>query len=219
MYSYKSLISDQTDRRASAGESRDSVDNGDPMDKRLFHDMARGRSWFSLSIIVKDAALIILAIFSITVAFSSHHKPPQDSCYCGDSIAEARTLGCEYDTLASAWLPQHCIDKELTAEFDHSGDGPNGTWQYWADYSHERELTLDQLAGLADVPGAIYYMSSQWHVVHCIFYWRKQMRLSHTGVTLEPRYNHEVHAKHCGMVFQYPKLTSQAGVVLNSNLT
>ncbi|KAI1124149.1 hypothetical protein F5Y10DRAFT_280412 [Nemania abortiva] len=161
--------------------------------------------------------LITIAIVAVAINLSGYHDPPRDSCYCGDSIAEAYTLGCEYDTLASAWLPQHCIDKELTAEFDRSGDGPNGTWQYWADYSHQRELTLNQLAGLAEVPGAVYFTSSRWHVVHCIFYWRKQMRLPQTGVTLEPRYNHEGHAKHCGMIFQHPNLGSQAGVVLNSN--
>lgn len=48
-------------------------------------------------------------------------------CYCGTSSAEAKSMGCKYDSLAAAWLPEHCRDDELTAEFDHSGDGPNGT--------------------------------------------------------------------------------------------
>ncbi|KAJ8126791.1 hypothetical protein O1611_g6848 [Lasiodiplodia mahajangana] len=197
--------------------SRDSTDSAGYVDEPS-PIKTRNRKWSSVFFIIKDAVLIIITIVAITVALAKNHEPTRNSCYCGNSIAEAHALGCEYDTLASAWLPQHCIDKELTAEFDRSGDGPNGTWQYWADYSHERELTLDQLAALAEVPGAIYYTSSQWHVVHCIFYWRKQMRLPRTGVTLEPRYNHEGHAKHCGMIFRYPNLGSQAGVVLDSDI-
>ena len=43
---------------------------------------------------------------------------------------------------------------------------------------------------------------TEWHVVHCIFYWRKQIRARHTGVTVEPRYNSEGHTHHCGAVFR-----------------
>ncbi|KAI3322295.1 hypothetical protein HD806DRAFT_501631 [Xylariaceae sp. AK1471] len=204
MHSYKRLPGDP-------GTSGEPTDNVTSSGTKTMINAAR------VLLILKDVVLVILTIAAIVAVASWHREPVPDSCNCGSSIAEARSLGCEYDTLASAWLPQHCIDKELTAEFDRSGDGPNGTWQYWADGSYEHELTLDELAGLADVPGAIYYMSTRWHVIHCIFYWRKQIRRQSTGVTLEPRYNHEGHVKHCGIVFQSPKLKTQAGVALNSD--
>ncbi|KAI8633836.1 hypothetical protein F5Y19DRAFT_471091 [Xylariaceae sp. FL1651] len=215
MYSYTSLASDKADGSASSDEPGDHVDNATSLDgirKPRYSRILLGLR------VLKDVILVILALVAIVLLFPNHRKPIREGCDCGGSIAEARELGCQYDTLASAWLPQHCIDKELTAEFDLSGDGPNGTWQYWADVAHQRELTLDQLAALAEVPDAVYFTSSRWHVIHCLFYWRKQMRQPSTRVTIEPRYNHEGHVKHCGMVFQYPELGSQAGVVLNSNL-
>jgi hypothetical protein len=49
-------------------------------------------------------------------------------CDCGDSVAEATSLGCKFDSLSMAWLPEHCRDDELTAEFNTAGNGPNGTW-------------------------------------------------------------------------------------------
>jgi hypothetical protein len=59
----------------------------------------------------------------------STFKPPS-SCRCGESVAEALSLGCKYDSLAVAWLPPHCRDDELTAEFEAQGTGPNGSWTY-----------------------------------------------------------------------------------------
>lgn len=63
------------------------------------------------------------------VPFFNDHQlsPAHRGCYCGTSSTEAKSMGCKYDSLAAAWLPEHCRDDELTAEFDRSGDGPNGT--------------------------------------------------------------------------------------------
>lgn len=102
-----------------------------------------------------------------------HEHQKQQSAYvcdCGRNTAEARSLGCKYDSLAAAWLPEHCHDDELTAEFERSGDGPNGTWTYWADTRHTQVLTLDEIAAIADKPEKRFHMSKHWHVVHCIFF-------------------------------------------------
>jgi hypothetical protein len=46
-----------------------------------------------------------------------------EGCDCGESVAEAISLGCKFDALSMAWLPEHCRDDELTAEFDMTGKG------------------------------------------------------------------------------------------------
>ena len=46
-----------------------------------------------------------------------------EGCDCGKSVAEAVSLGCKFDALSMAWLPEHCRDDELTAEFDTTGKG------------------------------------------------------------------------------------------------
>jgi hypothetical protein len=53
--------------------------------------------------------------------------PTQDhrinGCVCGETIEEATSLGCKFDSLSMAWLPDHCRDDELTAEFETTGKG------------------------------------------------------------------------------------------------
>ncbi|KAJ3497282.1 hypothetical protein NLG97_g2017 [Lecanicillium saksenae] len=141
-------------------------------------------------------------------------------CDCGRSIKEAKELGCKFDTLASAWLPSHCRDSELTAQFDRAGDGPNGTWTYWLDRQKTRAISIEELAALADTPEAVFYNSHRWHIVHCMYYWRKAVRARRLGTTVEPRYNSEGHAAHCAQMLdldgsEYMTATS---VTLNSNL-
>lgn len=143
--------------------------------------------------------------------------PHARSCDCGHSVAEALTLGCKYDSLAAAWLPAHCRDDELTAEFEQAGDGPNGSWTYWADTKHTQVVGLDEIAAMADDPARRFHMSSHWHVVHCIFYWRKEHRARFNGKMVEPRSDNEKHIKHCGKIFLNPTYGTVAGVALNTD--
>jgi hypothetical protein len=52
-----------------------------------------------------------------------------DTCNCGNSIAEALSKGCKYSQMAPAWLPPACTDEELDRKFEDRGNGPNGTWR------------------------------------------------------------------------------------------
>jgi hypothetical protein len=97
-------------------------------------------------------------------------------------------MGCKNDSLAAAWLPEHCRDDELTEEFDHSGDGPSGTvgsntfsllhinslhgaqWLYWKDTRHTIPITPEEIRWVDDTPGARFHMDYSWHEVHCLFY-------------------------------------------------
>jgi hypothetical protein len=145
------------------------------------------------------------------------HQTMLMQCDCGHSTAEAISLGCKYDSLAAAWLPEHCRDDELTAEFETKGPGPNGSWIYWADSNHTHELSLGEIAVMADDPSARFHMSYDWHVIHCIFYWRKQYRSRFNGKTVEPRDDSEEHIMHCEKVITNKVWGTVAGVALNTN--
>ncbi len=139
-------------------------------------------------------------------------------CNCGASVAEARSMGCQYDTLAAAWLPQRCIDQQLTNEFDHSGDGPGGQWRYWYDVNLTKPLSLEDLAEQADNRTFQFYSTSEWHTRHCLFYWRKLLRARFTGVLVEARYDTEAHIVHCGSIFsRHDDFVVSAAVMLNSD--
>jgi hypothetical protein len=107
-------------------------------------------------------------------------------------------MRCEYVPVAAAWLPPHCRDKELEEEFDRSGPGINGEWAYYADHNGTRKYSRDEMANFGGVGGDFrIYTSRAWHIVHCVYYWKKQIRLSQTGAIMEPRFAGEGHANHC----------------------
>lgn len=185
--------------------------------------MTMKRSIHALTL-TKDIALLLVSLLAVAICLREIQitiTPDRDAelCDCGDSVAAARAQGCQYDTLAAAWLPLHCIDKDLVAEFDASGDGPGGQWQYWADANHTRELTVDEVGALADTPGRMFYTTARWHFMHCFFYWRKLQRARTTGVRIERRYDNERHVKHCGKMFEDPGETAFSYVELKSSNT
>lgn len=142
-----------------------------------------------------------------------------EDCDCGSSIAEAKSRGCIYDALASAWLPEYCRDDELTAEFNRSGPLEGGKWPYWADKKGQIPITTDDIAMMAETMDH-WYSIKEWHVVHCNFYWRKRFRMKETGKLMERRNDNIKHIRHCGDVVLDPapmdSLRTIAGVVLNS---
>ena len=143
---------------------------------------------------------------------------PEDfpgGCVCGNSVAEARRMGCKYDSLAAAWLPEHCRDDEITAQFE--AEGPDGAWGYYADADMTIPLTVDEVSLLADNKSATFWMSARWHMVHCKYYWLKMWKAQFTGITIEPRNNHEGHIRHCAEVMKGPEWVTIAGVALDSD--
>ncbi|PYI06678.1 hypothetical protein BO78DRAFT_294227, partial [Aspergillus sclerotiicarbonarius CBS 121057] len=118
------------------------------------------------------------------------------SCWCGTSDQEALAMGCRYDHLAVDWLPPHCIDDELTAEFDLSGPGPDGEWPYFKHHNGTGPVGTAELDGYAEA-AVDYYTTRQWHIAHCVFTWRKQFRARFTGKMVEPWNDNEEHIVHC----------------------
>jgi hypothetical protein len=91
-------------------------------------------------------------------------------CDCGNTIAEARSKGCQYDSMGAAWLPKYCRDEELTSKFEQSGTEPDKSWPYYADANGTRRISIDEIAALGK---GSFYATRYWHVSHCLFYWEK----------------------------------------------
>jgi hypothetical protein len=117
--------------------------------------------WFGKTVLVFYALYGLLSM-SVQIHDSLQRIKPT-TCDCGSSVAEAISLGCKYDSLAAAWLPGHCRDDELTAEFETKGPGPNGSWIYWADRDHKIEVSLEEIAAMGDDPSQHFRMSWEWH--------------------------------------------------------
>ena len=129
---------------------------------------------------------------------SSPTPPPSKTCSCGTSVAEAKSLNCIYDELAIGWLPPHCIDSALTAEFSSLGTN-NGSWPYYLDQEATIPLTLEEISLLAD-DGTPFYTTHEWYLVHCNYSWRKFFRSSSggSGVVMDVRNHNFKHTVDCG---------------------
>ncbi|KAG4428226.1 hypothetical protein IFR05_016288 [Cadophora sp. M221] len=140
----------------------------------------------------------------------NHHQSPYEagepkrSCSCGGgSVEDARAMGCVFDILASAWLPPWCRDSELTHEFNHAGPGADGEWTFYKDTDGNETMSLDEVGELGNHPGQPWFSTYEWHVLHCVYNWRKMFRARTLGTILEPYYDHEMHIIHCGEMFLY----------------
>lgn len=126
------------------------------------------------------------------------------TCWCGDTDEQALAMGCRYDHIAVDWLPDSCIDNELVRAFDRSGPGPDGSWLYYEmvepdESTQDPELVpinsteIDEFAKV----GKEYWATREWHILHCLFIWRKQFRASYGSLMVEPWNNDEEHVLHC----------------------
>lgn len=153
-----------------------------------------------------------------TVIVDKSYHPDRKPCSCGSSVEEAIAMGCIFDILAPAWLQPHCHDHALLQEFDTRGDGPNGSWLYWADNKHTIPLTVHEVGLLADVIGGRFYTSWERHVQHCEMYWLKMYRSWKVLVQMEIRDDNEEHIRHCLETFHDKAWGTQSGVVLDADL-
>lgn len=151
----------------------------------------------------------------------------ESSCSCGSSLTEALALSCRYDTIAAAWLPPHCRDDELTAQFDTAGPLEGGAWNYYADEMGLRTISTEEIALLPDNDSADYFFTThRWHVVHCSYYWRKLHRMAHgvpgAAKKLEARFDNDGHIGHCEMMFlkrdALENIVTGSGVSLNADV-
>ncbi|KAL1626450.1 hypothetical protein SLS56_006854 [Neofusicoccum ribis] len=205
---------------------------------------ASSRSSFVLSLLLKFLVIflavwgivdIVVSLWTTTHSNNAPQYPSSSrngdqqqgqedrpSCACGNSIAEAKTLHhCTYDTIAAAWLPPHCRDDELAAEFDTVGPEPNGSWPYYTDWDKNGRLTIEEVAALADV-GGHFFTTHEWHIAHCTYSWLKQVRAQERGTVIEKRSTTEGHTKHCGMMAlkrdALDEVVTGSGVALNADV-
>jgi hypothetical protein len=158
------------------------------------------------------------------ILWSSIESP--SSCSCGSSLIEAMARSCRYDTMAAAWLPPHCRDEELTAQFNAAGPGVEGTWTYYANEFGTASMSPEEIALLpANDSQEYFFTTHRWHVLHCSYYWRKMYRMVH-GVNgaakqIEHRFDTDGHLAHCEMMFlkrdKLERIATGSGVSLNAD--
>lgn len=112
--------------------------------------------------------------------------------YCGQTAAEARKLGCIFDTISFSWLIPECYDQELVHEFDKLPV----KFPFFYDPEGKSE------APWSEVEKGERAMFVPWshHLWHCGFLWRKMHRALMAGVPVDSYIGNYTHTEHC----QYP---------------
>jgi hypothetical protein len=182
--------------------------------------LSRRLMYFAFRLLL--VTLVVIGLMRLSYDIWDHfsgHKPTR-SCSCGSSVDEALSLGCRFDPIAAAWLPEHCRDDELIEDFDRSGDGPNGSWIYYTDFDKTGTMTIEEVGRLADV-GGNFFTTLEWHIKHCSYNWKKLFRSRETGVIIENRSNTFGHVDHCEKMFLMPgglhEVLTGSGVALNAD--
>lgn len=161
------------------------------------------RAWFIISRLC-IATLVIWAIIDLGLrAYTSFTAPPK-TCYCGKTPEDAIAMGCTYDHLAGAWLPQHCYDEGLVKIFEDPKEVGIHNWTYtiWPDIHNEISIQDVSLRGCipseTENPDVCAVgITTDWHMTHCLYLWWKLARSQSNGKVASERYRDEHHVRHC----------------------
>lgn len=156
----------------------------------------------SLGILTTLTALMVvlhqLQYISVALARSSQstdghsHKEADTTNWrgCGSNSTAARSNGCQFDVMLTAWIHADCFDEELLESYLAAH---NYTW--YAD-SNLSVPVPDEVVRAGD--HFRVYVEPAFHYVHCAYMWEMQMRAWHGGRAIEHRIWELDHTVHCG---------------------
>ncbi|PHH78510.1 hypothetical protein CDD82_3019 [Ophiocordyceps australis] len=141
-----------------------------------------------------------------SVVSSSVKTPTGDELgHCGDTVAEARALGCIFDPMSWAWQRPECYNADLVADFLARMD--------WRFYYSNNTLPSEQVPRQVWLSGdnPKLYTSRAWHAFHCTYSWRKLHEAFRSKKPMDNDILKLQHTMHCDTVFLHdldPKLTA-----------
>ncbi|KAJ6276526.1 hypothetical protein J3E71DRAFT_187005 [Bipolaris maydis] len=118
-------------------------------------------------------------------------RPASRTLHCGNSTAEAKSLECVYDTLSGNWVPEPCFDEETLHEFEEAGP-----WPRWRDREGTKTLSSEEIAEYA-LPGPSFYGTPVEHAAHCVYDFKRMIKLRDQWGRVPPSSTSEWHMNHC----------------------
>ena len=108
---------------------------------------------------------------------------------CGTSPLEARELGCHFDIMMYAWVPEECYNKQMLEEYLATYE-----FHFYSDSAATQEVPLE-IAQLGEFESL--WTGYAQHVLHCTYIWKL---LSISATTKGPFDSMSIsfeHASHC----------------------
>lgn len=178
-----------------------------PMVGRQRSRSTAGRLVVAIAIILlASLGLYMLRLLFLT-SFSDHTPDferqldlrPAVKYNCGNSTAEARALGCEFEVFSLAWVPKACYDEDLDREFRESR-----RWVYMTAPQNGIEISEEELRERIG-PAYKQYVTREWHLMHCAFTMKKVSKAMRRGGRLPRRSRSWEHIEHCAGLFFFPR--------------
>lgn len=157
----------------------------------------RWRKTWSLFFAALLAVSLLLLLSFLPARIPGAHttnSPSPEYQHCGNSTDIAKSRGCQFDLLNYVWLPERCIEKETVEEFRiwlNSPERQFGSWPFFADREgHERIANEQALSERVNVDTRA---PQEEHLAHCIFLWRRLVRVADMKVELDIGMGHIHH--------------------------
>ncbi|KAH7386590.1 hypothetical protein BKA64DRAFT_581059 [Cadophora sp. MPI-SDFR-AT-0126] len=139
-------------------------------------------------------AAITAVVFSLAAVYVylDRRNSTQNPESCGISAADAVSLGCHFDVISFAWLPEACYDGELSQQFLALRD-----WEWFLDSGGMHAVEMGSvLAG----DYSQLYVTQEYHMYHCTYMWRKMHRAALRGAVLDGYIRSMMHTEHCELM-------------------
>jgi hypothetical protein len=152
------------------------------------------RNWRN-SILLGSLPVILFALYYVWDYTVSQGDQPdlhtkKQYLHCGNSTAEARAAGCQFELMSYAWVPEPCVDQELEAEFQSLG------FPYFEDIEGTRPIPHE----VVENGDQVVFSTWREHMWHCAFMWKKIVKIAN-GIEgaggLSTRILRMNHTEHC----------------------
>lgn len=144
-------------------------------------------------VITFGASLLLVAILSQKTLISTSQKlTTQHTNPCGNSTAEARSLGCTFDQLMWSWFPQECPHYANT-EFLNAEAEP---FKYYVNPYDKIVATDEDWAKMLDNELQLFGERRE-HLLHCLFMYVGLGEAFRTRGRYTPVQVNQLHLKHC----------------------
>lgn len=159
----------------------------EPTGEKTLQSKKSNPFWRHVKWFIAPATALILFTLAVFLQDSKSEGPVPETC--GNSPAEAISLGCNFDIISFAWLPARCFDQELMDEFMAVHD-----WKWFLDRDGQHSVDLASVAagGYDEL-----YVTQEYHMYHCTYMWRKMHRAILAGTVLDGYIGDMHHTAHC----------------------
>lgn len=141
--------------------------------------------------------VLFVAAFSLAVVNTSTPEPYAYERYdprtkrCGDTAAEAKRLGCQFDPTTFSWLPGDCLDHELASEFRAR------EWTLYMDKNKTMTRTESEWS-IDAYKSHQAWLTSKDSKLYCVFSWKRMHRAIMAGRNLPEGLDAWANTEHCG---------------------